>query len=144
VKADPNVHSEEVQIKAKSRKHEDSRQFRRAWERFQAFQASPRVGRRTGTTPHFAMWQADLEIKSVLQRTKLADLADSDSTPSPAAHGYAILASEPSKRFRNVWDLITADRANLLAVKGIGEARLLAIQLDLIEHKAQPRWAVGV
>lgn len=99
----------------------------------------PRVGKRTGTTAHFAMWKADLEIKSALQRTKLSKLANAPETPTKAALGYGYLHQGGVK---NVWDLLNAKREDLLLISGIGPVRLAAVQADLIAHKAQPKWAV--
>jgi hypothetical protein len=97
---------------------------------------------RTGTTPHFKMWMADLKIKSALQRMKLVQLAEATATEPKAAAGYAIVATDGTKRYKSVWDLINADRDDLLAISGIGPARLTAMHTDLVKHDVQPKWAV--
>lgn len=81
-----------------------------------------RSGTRTGTTSHFAAWKAEGELKSILQRTKTAAVADSlPSAENGAAAGFALLSVGG---FKNLWDVSQATEQELLAVKGIGIVRL--------------------
>lgn len=96
---------------------------------------------RTGTTPHFSMWMADLKLKSTLQRTKLAALAESTQDPKAAA-AYAIVASAKGRPYKSVWDLAGASRTDLLALSGVGPAKLTAIHADLTAHNVKVRWSV--
>jgi hypothetical protein len=94
-----------------------------------------RSGLRTGTTPHFTMWMADLAMKSALQRTKTLALAEAAKDPQTGA-AYAMAA----RRYRNVFDLSHADEADLLAIKGMGPVRLRALKADLASHNVAVVW----
>jgi hypothetical protein len=93
-------------------------------------------GKPTGTTPHFKLWMADLNLKRVLQLTKLAKLADfhpDDATGS----AYALLFGSG---FKTVWDLTQSNKRDLLAVKGFGPAKLALVKADLAARQVQVNW----
>lgn len=99
-----------------------------------------RVGRRTGTTPHFARWKAEGRIKSLLQRTKTVAVAESlPDKANGVASGFALLAVGG---YRNLWQVSQADLADLLAVKGIGPARLKFVESYLSSKGVQLNWTV--
>lgn len=131
----------QVQIKAKSRRHSKTRLIRRRFQRETVRQlARPfarfRSGVRTGITPHFAVWMADLRMKSALQRTSLASLADRhDSAVLAGTYGMLHVGG-----FRSVWDLTQADARDLLCVKGIGPKRLEDVKRDLVTRHVAVRW----
>lgn len=95
-----------------------------------------RSGVRTGTNPQFALWMADLNIRSALQRTSLVSLADrhDDALTSTA---YALLHQGG---FKTVWDLTQASKKDLLAAPGIGQARVSLVKADLAKHQVMVNW----
>jgi hypothetical protein len=94
--------------------------------------------RRTGTTPHFRMWMADLALKSSLQKTRLNKIVASEQGAGPKTGAvYALLAPV----YKNVYALTQANREDLLAVKGIGPAKLALVEADLKSHNVAVRWA---
>jgi hypothetical protein len=131
--------SSKVQVKAKTRVHEDTRRSRRhltgAHSLARPF-ARFRSGNRTGTTPHFALWQADVKLKSALQRTRLTSLADRHNDPA-LAKAYGLLSKGG---FKTVFDLTQADAGKILAVKGIGPKRLAELKADLAKHQVAVNW----
>lgn len=100
----------------------------------------PRVGRRTGTTTHFAAWKAEGKVKSILQKTRTAQLADYMEGNDKAASGFALLYLAG---FRNVWDLSQAKRADLLAAKGVGIATLGHVEDYLKAQSVALAWSVN-
>jgi len=96
-----------------------------------------RSGVRTGTTPHFRLWMADLNMRSVLQKTRTAALAEHVDNPLVSS----AMALFTVAGIRNVWALIRADKATLLQVKGIGPNRLKAVEKYLIDHNVKPSWS---
>jgi hypothetical protein len=103
--------------------------------------ARVRSGIRTGTTPHFRLWMADLKLKSVLQKTSTADLADHTAVGALARSAFALVFVAG---IRNVYDLTQADVADLLRINGIGVKKLEAVEAYLLEHNVKPRWTVAV
>jgi hypothetical protein len=100
-----------------------------------------RVGRRTGTTPHFEAWKAEGQLKSILQKTKTAAIADSlPSAEHNAASGFALLSVGG---FKNVWDVSQASTADLLAVRGIGIVRLGFIEDYLKARGVALAWSAN-
>jgi hypothetical protein len=95
-----------------------------------------RSGIRTGTTPHFAMWMADLAMKSALQRTKTLALAEAAKEPQTGA-AYAMAAKAG---YRNVFDLSRASEADLLAIRGMGPVRLRTLKADLATNNVAVMW----
>lgn len=95
-----------------------------------------RSGIRTGRTKHFELWMADLQMKSALQRTTLASLADRHDVAS-AASVYALLYVGG---FKSVWTLTQATRRDLLAVKGVGPKGLDLVKADLASRRVAVRW----
>jgi hypothetical protein len=98
-----------------------------------------RSGVRTGTTPHFRLWMADLQMRSALQKTRTGVLAEHVDEPLVSS----AMALFTVAGIRNVWALIRADKADLLQVKGIGPNRLKAVEKYLIDHNVKPSWTVG-
>jgi hypothetical protein len=94
-----------------------------------------RSGLRTGTTPHFALWMADVNIKSALQRTSLASLADRESGDVATAYGLLYVGG-----FKSVYDLTRADARDLLHVSGIGPKRLELVRANLASHQVAVNW----
>lgn len=94
-----------------------------------------KAGKRTGTTPHFAAWKAEGRIKSILQRTKTASLAD--SLEGRVASAFAVLSVGGVK---NVWDVSQASIEQLLAVRGIGLASLGYVEEYLAGKDVQLAW----
>lgn len=96
---------------------------------------------RTGTPQHFRFWMADLSLRSALQKTKTAALAQAlgDADQVGIAMAYAILATD--RRYRNVWQVSQASRQDLLAVKGIGPKRLETLHADLLARRVNPKWS---
>jgi hypothetical protein len=99
-----------------------------------------KAGHRTGTTPHFEAWKAEGKIKSLLQRTKTAAIADSlPSRENGAAAGFALLSVGG---FKNVWDVSQATTADLLAVRGVGPGRLAYVEDYLNSKGVKLAWSV--
>lgn len=94
-----------------------------------------RSGLRTGTSPHFAMWMADLKIKSVLQGTSLASLADRETGDVATAYGLLFVGG-----YKSVYALTQATERDLLAVKGIGPKRLDLVKANLASHQVAVNW----
>jgi len=91
---------------------------------------------RTGTTTHFAMWMADLQMKKSLQRLKISKLADRAPDPQvKAAYGLAV-----KHGLKSVWDLVVATKSQMLDVPGMGPVRLRALSADLASHNVQVKW----
>lgn len=95
-----------------------------------------RSGTRTGTPPHFKLWMADLAIKSALQKTSVAALADRHDVPALAST-YQVLFNNG---FKSVWDLTQADARDLLRIRGIGPAKLEAVKADLAKQQVAVNW----
>jgi hypothetical protein len=98
--------------------------------------ARVRSGIRTGTTAHFAAWMSDLRAKSALQRLTTLSIALYHDDASVAA-GYAIAHGGGVK---TVWDLSRRSEAELLAIKGMGPKRLIAIRDDLNRRSVRVDW----
>lgn len=99
-----------------------------------------RSGTRTGTTAHFAAWKAEGQVKSILQKTKTATLADSIEGDDRTASGFALLYLAG---FKNVWDVSQAKRADLLAAKGVGLVTLGHVQDYLKARNVALAWSVN-
>ncbi len=95
-----------------------------------------RSGIGTGTTPHFETWKREGLLKSILQRTKLVDLAENHSD-TPTATAYALLHGGGVK---TVWDLARSNINDLLSVKGFGKAKLMLVQKDLRTRNVPTDW----
>jgi hypothetical protein len=95
-----------------------------------------RSGRRTGTTPHFKMWMADLNIRKALEGTTLLSLADRETDPV-LINSYLLLRAGGIK---NVFQLTQAKQHNLLAIKGIGPKKLEHVKADLAKHQVAVSW----
>jgi len=96
-----------------------------------------RSGVRTGTTPHFKMWMADVNLRRALQGTKIGYLADRHNDPSLALsyrlilrHGY----------LKTVWDLTQASKAQLHDTPGLGPVRIAALKADLAKRQVLVNW----
>lgn len=98
-----------------------------------------RSGSRTGTTSHFAAWKAEGRIKSTLQKLKLDKLAA--ALDGPEGQAFGILYTASAGRYRSVWDVKAATRSELLAVDGIGPARLEHIASYLTARGVALDWA---
>jgi hypothetical protein len=126
----------------------EQKRLRRAMRKRQAAaarQTVPGSGRapsrtRTGTTTHFRLWMADLQLKSTLQRMKLDALADQPQ-PGKVASSLAIIRVNSS--IRSVWDLAMAELAELLSIPQIGPARLAEIEQYLLSQNVKPRWTTA-
>lgn len=99
-----------------------------------------RSGVRTGTTPHFKLWMADLKLKSALQKTSTSALADHDRTPPLAASAYALMFIAGIK---NVYDLTQVSLADLLRINGIGPKKLEAVEAHLLENNVKSSWTAN-
>jgi hypothetical protein len=100
-----------------------------------------RSGTRTGTTAHFAAWQAEGKVKSILQKTKTVAIADGlPSAENGAATGFALLSVGG---FKTVWDVSQATEADLLAVKGVGIVRLGFVHDYLTRKGVALAWSVN-
>lgn len=99
--------------------------------------ARVRSGVRTGRTKHFQLWMADLSMKSALQKTSTADLADHDGVPPLAQSAFALAFMDGIK---NVWDLTQANIERLLSIPQIGPKNLEAVEQYLLEHNVKPSW----
>lgn len=95
-----------------------------------------RSGLRTGTTPHFRLWMADLKIKPALKAIRLARIAEQHDA-ARLASSYAML---DEGGFRTMLDLVQADARDLLAVKGIGPKRLEEVKADLATRNVAVQW----
>jgi hypothetical protein len=95
-----------------------------------------RTGTRTGTTPHFALWKADLARKSALQRLKLNKLSDDVGEQEPNLSTALALCYVGG--IKTVWDLSQSKPA----VKGIGPKRLAEIEAYLKAHDVPVKWTV--
>lgn len=99
--------------------------------------ARVRSGIRTGRTKHFNLWMADLRMKSALQKTSTADLADHTATPALASSAFALMFVAG---LRSVWDVTSASLADILAIEGIGPKKAEAVEDYLLDHKVKPSW----
>ena len=102
--------------------------------------ARVRSGIRTGTTKHFRMWMADLQLKSTLQKTSLADLADHTHVGTLCRSAFAIMFVNG---IRNVYDLTQADLAVLLRLPDIGPKKLEAVEKYLLANNVKTKWTVA-
>jgi hypothetical protein len=102
--------------------------------------ARVRSGIRTGTTKHFKMWMADLKLKSALQKTSTADLADNTNVGALCRSAFAVMFVHG---IRNVYDLTQADVATLLKLPSVGIKKLEAVEAYLLENNVKPRWTVA-
>lgn len=93
---------------------------------------------RTGTTPHFRAWMADLQMKSALQKIKLNTLADAIDD-SMLASGFALLYVGQVK---NIYDLLRQSTAHLLSLPGIEIEHLSRVEQYLINYNVKPAWSV--
>jgi hypothetical protein len=96
-----------------------------------------KAGHRTGTTPHFALWKAEGALKSALQKTSTARLADKLSGKLAAAFAVLYVGG-----YKNVWDVSQASGAKLLDLKGIGPATLGLVEDYLHSKKVELKWTV--
>lgn len=92
----------------------------------------------TGTTPHFALWKADLGMKSALQRIRLDKLAE--SADGDTAAGFAILFVVGVK---NVFSLTQKRLDQLLKLPGIELRHLEAIEAYLLTRNVRPAWTTA-
>jgi hypothetical protein len=99
-----------------------------------------KAGHRTGTTPHFERWKAEGALKSALQRTKTAHLADRIEDNDRAASGFALLFLAG---YKNVWDLAQAKRSDLLKAKGVGLVTLGYVEEYLKAQKVELAWSAA-
>lgn len=99
--------------------------------------ARVRSGIRTGRTKHFNLWMADLRMKSALQKTSTAALADHDGVPALAQSAFALMYIAG---IRTVWDLTQVTIQRLLAIDGIGPKKAEAVEDYLLEHTVKPSW----
>lgn len=100
--------------------------------------ARPRSGLATGTTAHFRMWMADLNIRSAMERLKLNHLAE--NAESKVAGPFALLYVGG---FKSVWDVARADVSALLAVRGIGPVSLEHVETYLKARNVKLAWTVN-
>lgn len=95
-----------------------------------------RSGIRTGTTPHFAAWMADLNVARVLHGIKLDTLAD--QLEGRLASTFAVL--RVSGGYKNVLQLSKADVADLLRIPSIGIKSLEAVEDYLNSRRVRVHW----
>lgn len=101
-----------------------------------------RSGRPTGTTPHFREWQADLQVRSQLQRMRIDQMADSLASTEPAVAG-ALAIIRVNSSIKSVWDLARSRRSDLLAIRDIGPKRLEVLQTYFRGKRVALDWAAG-
>jgi uncharacterized protein YjiS (DUF1127 family) len=119
-----------VQVKAKTRNHEDTRRTRRHFTGERSLNrpfARFTSGVRTGTTPHFALWMNNARAISALLRLKTIDLAE-NHPDAKTASAYACVFGGG---VRNVFELSQMSEDQLLAIKGIGPAAVAHLRRDL-------------
>lgn len=110
---------------------------RKAVRAFRITGGRRKPGKRTGTTAHFAAWQAEGRVKSILQRMKTGALAD--SLEGRVATGFALLSVGG---FKNVWDVSQATMEQLLAVRGIGITSIGYVEEYLTGAQVALKWSV--
>lgn len=93
-------------------------------------------GTKTGTTPHFKLWMADLNLKRALQNTSLASIADRHKDPKMAT-AYGMLVRHG---FKTVWDLTQAKRGEIWDVPQFGPKRVAAVKADLAKNQVAVNW----
>ena len=98
--------------------------------------ARSRSGLRTGSTPHFAAWKAEGELRSKLQRMKTVALAEQIEENSIAIP-FALLNGGG---FKTIWQVAQADLAELLAVPQMGPARLAKVETYLAGKRVPLNW----
>jgi hypothetical protein len=120
------------------------RRIQRALDSHQSLQAQTsgrvRAGVRTGTTPHFKLWQADLKLKSTLQKTKTARLAELTLPGALVRSAFALLHNAGVK---NVWAVTQLTIEQLLAIDGIGVKKAEALEAYLVANNVQPSWTTA-
>jgi hypothetical protein len=99
--------------------------------------ATARTGMRTGTTPHFALWMADLKQKSALQKLKLNKLIE--HLPDQEHGVLAPLRACHVAGIKSVWDL-SQTKPN---AKGIGPKRLAEIEAYLKSKDIPLKWTAN-
>jgi hypothetical protein len=95
-----------------------------------------RSGVRTGTTPHFRMWMADLKMKSALQRTKTLEIAHNH--PAPQTGAAYLMAHRGG--YRTIWSLVQASEADLLTIPQMGPVRVRLLKADLASRNVSVNW----
>lgn len=90
---------------------------------------------RTGRPKHFNQWILEGQAKKVLGRISTEEWFKQDSVPVGKA------ATVLQEQFPTVWDLSSAKRADLLALKGVGAGTLIKLQVALVRRTVTPSWA---
>lgn len=112
------------------------RQIRRAMAR-----AMPRTkGRaKTGTSAHFALWMAEGRVKTAFVQIPLPEffnrLQQHGFKPIPQRMQDALNA-----RYETLWEFSQTSRAELLAIKGIGEGTLTILEDQCTETRVPVKW----
>jgi hypothetical protein len=127
----------DIPVPVKIEDLKDRKTRRKRGERGEKRWSQPPSRSKTGTTPHFKMWTADLRMKSALQKIKLMRLSESIVDNNKLSTAYAVAATAGVK---TVWDLASAKREDLLALHGMGEVRLRLLHADLLARNVHPRW----
>ncbi len=99
-----------------------------------------RSGTRTGSTKHFDFWMADLKLKSALQKTKTAKLAEHTHPGALVRSAFALLHNA---RVKNVWAVTQLTIEQLLAIDGIGVKKAEALEKYLAENNVKTAWTTA-
>jgi hypothetical protein len=118
-----------------------NRANRRAMKRshYKAYESATRANRprsRTGKPDWFRTMQFKARIKEVLSQSLTIHLYPGSHDGEPPRELEAL----SNAGFKNVWLLSQADRADLLAVKGIGPAKLKIIRAALVSRSVPVAW----
>lgn len=99
--------------------------------------------RRTGQPNHFRLWMADLRAQQALKSIKLTKLAQSAAAQTRPKANLAKSLTILSEYYPNVFLLAAASLESLLAVPGIGKAKLGVVEEYLRSNNVHPRWSVA-
>lgn len=96
--------------------------------------------RRTGRTPHFQAWMAEAVVQKHLQTMRTRWLADRLTTTEPKV--AEVLRLLNTAGYGNVLKVARANRADLLAVKGVGRVGLGRLHSYLRSHSVPLTWEI--
>jgi hypothetical protein len=95
---------------------------------------------RTGSPVYFGAWMADLKVKSALQKTKTAKLAEHTHPGALVRSAFALLHNAG---FKNVFQVTQMTIEQVLSIDGIGVKKAEALEAYLTENNVKTRWTAA-